>query len=110
MSGMLRSILSHPSGRIGGLIVLAYLAIALLAALGLTPHDPLAQHRLERLHAPSLSYWMGTDLFGRDVASRLMKGVGQSFTVASSRSRRRRSPAPCSASPPPGSAAVPIPS
>ncbi len=82
MSGMLRSILSHPSGRIGGLIVLAYLAIALLAALGLTPHDPLAQHRLERLHAPSLSYWMGTDLFGRDVASRLMKGVGQSFTVA----------------------------
>ena len=79
---MWRSILSHPSGRIGGLIVLAYLAIALLAALGLTPHDPLAQHRLERLHAPSLTYWMGTDLFGRDVASRLMKGVGQSFTVA----------------------------
>lgn len=82
MSGMLRSILAHPSGRIGGLIVLAYLAIALIAAVGLTPHDPLLQHRLERLHAPSLSYWMGTDLFGRDVASRLMKGVSQSFTVA----------------------------
>ena len=79
---MWRSILSHPSGRIGGLIVLAYLALDLLAALGLTPHDPLEQHRLERLHAPSLTYWMGTDLFGRDVASRLMKGVGQSFTVA----------------------------
>lgn len=79
---MLRSVFSHPSGRIGGLIVLVYLLIALLAVLGLTPHDPLMQYRIDRLHAPSSSYWMGTDLFGRDVTSRLMKGVGQSFTVA----------------------------
>ena len=79
---MLRSVFSHPSGRIGGLIVLVYLLIALLAVLGLTPHDPLMQYRIDRLHAPSPSYWMGTDLFGRDVTSRLMKGVGQSFTVA----------------------------
>ena len=82
MKGMLRSVFSHPSGRIGGLIVLVYLLIALLAVLGLTPHDPLMQYRIDRLHAPSSSYWMGTDLFGRDVTSRLMKGVGQSFTVA----------------------------
>ena len=79
---MLRSVFSHPSGRIGGLIVLVYLLIALLAVLGLTPHDPLMQYRIDRLHAPSPYYWMGTDLFGRDVTSRLMKGVGQSFTVA----------------------------
>ncbi|HMR29829.1 MAG TPA: ABC transporter permease [Geminicoccaceae bacterium] len=79
---MLRSVFSHPSGRIGGFIVLVYLLIALLAVLGLTPHDPLMQYRIDRLHAPSSSYWMGTDLFGRDVTSRLMKGVGQSFTVA----------------------------
>jgi peptide/nickel transport system permease protein len=79
---MLRSVFSHPSGRIGGAIVLAYLLIALLGAFGLTPHDPLMQYRIDRLHAPSSSYWMGTDLFGRDVVSRLMKGVGQSFTVA----------------------------
>lgn len=79
---MLGPIVSHPSGRIGGLIVLVYLLIALLAVLGLTPHDPLMQYRIDRLHAPSASYWMGTDLFGRDVTSRLMKGVGQSFTVA----------------------------
>lgn len=82
MKGMLRSVFSHPSGRIGGFIVLVYLLIALLAVLGLTPHDPLMQYRIDRLHAPSSSYWMGTDLFGRDVTSRLMKGVGQSFTVA----------------------------
>ncbi len=54
----------------------------MLGALGLTPHDPLMQFRIDRLHAPTAAYWMGTDLFGRDVASRLMQGIGQSFTVA----------------------------
>ncbi|ODT05861.1 MAG: diguanylate cyclase [Mesorhizobium sp. SCN 65-20] len=79
---ILRAIFSHPSGRIGGAIVLVYLLVALAGAVGLTPHDPLMQYRIDRLQAPTSSYWMGTDLFGRDVMSRLMKGVGQSFTVA----------------------------
>ncbi len=78
---MLRPIFSHPSGRIGGAIVLLYVVIALLGLFELTPHDPLQQYRIDRLKAPSAVYWMGTDLFGRDVASRLMKGVGQSFLV-----------------------------
>ncbi|WP_054312194.1 ABC transporter permease [Mesorhizobium sp. 1M-11] len=80
--GMVKAVFAHPSGRIGGVIVLVYLVIALLGAFGLTPHDPLMQYRIVRLHGPSASHWMGTDLFGRDVASRLMKGIGQSFTVA----------------------------
>jgi peptide/nickel transport system permease protein len=78
----LRAVLVHPSGRIGGAVVLIYVIIALLGHVGLTPHDPLMQFRVDRLHAPSASYWMGTDLFGRDVASRLMQGIGQSFVVA----------------------------
>lgn len=78
----LRAIFRHPSGRIGAAIVLAYLALAGLGALGLTPHDPLVQHRLDRLHPPSATYWLGTDLFGRDITSRLMQGIGQSFRVA----------------------------
>ncbi len=76
------AVFRHPSGRIGGAIVLVYLLLALLGSLGLTPHDPLMQYRLDRLHAPNATYWMGTDLFGRDVMSRLMNGIGQSFTVA----------------------------
>ncbi|WEX11253.1 ABC transporter permease [Chelativorans sp. AA-79] len=78
---MLKAIFSHTSGRIGGAIVLVYLAVAVLAMLGITPHDPLMQYRIDRLHPPSAVYWMGTDLFGRDVASRLMEGIAQSFTV-----------------------------
>ncbi|PRD52377.1 ABC transporter permease [Phyllobacterium myrsinacearum] len=79
---ILRAIFGHTSGRIGGIIVMLYLVIALLGLMGFTPHDPLMQNRLDRLHSPTITYWMGTDLFGRDVASRLMRGVGQSFTVA----------------------------
>lgn len=79
---MIRSIFAHTSGRIGGLIVVIYVAVAILGMLGLTPHNPLAPNRIDRLHAPSTAYWMGTDLFGRDVTSRLMQGIGESFAVA----------------------------
>ncbi|WP_027055855.1 ABC transporter permease [Mesorhizobium erdmanii] len=79
---ILRAIFGHGSGRIGGVIVGIYLLIAILGLLGLTPHNPITQYRIDRLHPPSAAYWMGTDLFGRDVASRLMAGIGQSFTVA----------------------------
>ncbi|WP_205837049.1 MULTISPECIES: ABC transporter permease [unclassified Neorhizobium] len=79
---MLRAIFSHSSGRIGGTIVVIYVVVALLGMSGITPHNPLQQFRIDRLHAPNAAYWMGTDLFGRDVASRLMNGIGQSFLVA----------------------------
>src|SRR5690606_22619471 len=82
MQGTLRAIAGHPSGRIGAVIILAYVVAALLATLGLTPHDPLTQFRIDRLTGPSPTYLMGTDLLGRDTFSRLMLGIGQSFTIA----------------------------
>ena len=82
MVRVLRAVFAHPSGRIGGGIIALYLVVAALAALGLTPYDPLAQDNLARLHAPGGTHLMGTDLFGRDLASRLMASIGQSFTVA----------------------------
>ncbi len=78
---MIRSVFSHPSGRIGGIIVVTYVLIALLGYFGITPHEPLMQYRVDRLHAPNTTYWMGTDLFGRDVMSRLMRGIAQSFAI-----------------------------
>ncbi len=82
MMGLIRAIARHPSGRIGAAIVLIYIVAALLAAAGLTPHDPLQQFRIDRLKGPNGTYWMGTDLLGRDTMSRLMLGIGQSFTIA----------------------------
>ncbi len=78
---ILRSVFAHPSGRIGGFIVLIYLIVACLGYLGFTPDDPLMQYRIDRLRPPSSAHWMGTDLFGRDVMSRLMAGIAQSFVV-----------------------------
>jgi peptide/nickel transport system permease protein len=82
MTTILRAIAAHPSGRIGGAIILIYLVAALLGALGLTPHDALQQFRIDRLKPPTGTYLMGTDLLGRDTMSRLMVGIGQSFVVA----------------------------
>jgi peptide/nickel transport system permease protein len=80
--GLLKAIAAHPSGRIGAAIVALYILLAIMGAVGITPHDPLQQFRIDRMTGPSTSYWMGTDLLGRDTASRLMVAIGQSFVVA----------------------------
>ncbi|QBY02465.1 ABC transporter permease [Rhodophyticola sp. CCM32] len=72
----------HSAGRIGLVIIALFTIAAILGMLGLTPHDPLAQDRLSRLQPPGGTYLLGTDLFGRDMLSRLMVGIGQSFFVA----------------------------
>jgi len=79
---VLKALLKHPSGRIGAAIIVLYLVAAGLGALGLTPHNALKQFPIDRLKPPSPSYWMGTDLLGRDTFSRLMLGIGQSLVVA----------------------------
>jgi peptide/nickel transport system permease protein len=79
---MLRQIFAHPSGRIGGAIIVILTLIAVLGLAGLTPHDPLLQNRIARLQGPGANFLMGTDLFGRDVASRLMTGLSQSMVIA----------------------------
>lgn len=79
---LLRALARHPAGNIS-LIIIGLLSIAaLLGLLGLTPHDPLGQDRLARMQAPDGTYLLGTDLFGRDMLSRLMEGLGRSFLVA----------------------------
>jgi len=80
--GLLIAVLRHPTGRVGAAIILLFLVIAALGAIGLTPHDPLKQFVIDRLKPPSGTYWFGTDLLGRDTFSRLMLGIGESFLVA----------------------------
>jgi len=61
-----------------GLMVLA--AIALGAPL-LTSHDPRAMFLGDQLQSPSCAHWLGTDLFGRDVFTRLLYGGRISLRV-----------------------------
>lgn len=82
MGKVFSALIRHPSGRIGVLIIGLYLIAAILGALGLTPNNALKQFMLDRLKPPSASFWMGTDLLGRDTFSRLMVGIGQSMIIA----------------------------
>jgi len=77
-----RQLWRNPNGRIG-LVIVGFLAlVALLALVGLTPSDPIAQEPSIRFASPSVDHWLGTDQFGRDVASRVMLGVLASLRVA----------------------------
>jgi|TARA_A100001391_G_scaffold87150_1_gene57598 peptide/nickel transport system permease protein len=82
MRNFATALVKHPSGRIGLVIITAYLIVAILGAAGLTPHDPLKLFALDRLKAPNGTYWFGTDLLGRDAFSRLMVGIRQSMIIA----------------------------
>jgi peptide/nickel transport system permease protein len=74
--------LKSTSGIVGAVLVVIMLVISICAALGFMPHDPLTQNPMDTLHAPSATYWFGTDQFGRDVFSRAMDGMRRSMTVS----------------------------
>jgi len=75
-----RSPWKHPSLVIGGGIVAA---IVLVAAISLvwTPWEATKMNIPQRLQGPSATHWLGTDHFGRDIASMLMVGARNSLAV-----------------------------
>jgi peptide/nickel transport system permease protein len=70
------------SGAAGLLLIALFLAAALAGALGLTPYPPNQQHAKDRMQPPSRQYIFGTDEFGRDVYSRLIRGATNSLSIA----------------------------
>lgn len=58
---------------VGGLLVGLVVLTALVSLLW-TPHDPGAIDPAHRLQHPGAGHLLGTDTFGRDIASRLMAG------------------------------------
>ena len=81
-----RTLRTNPSFWIGTLLVTALVLLAVFAA-AVAPHDPDQQFRREGLNAhgdpigPSPGFPLGTDLLGRDEASRLLFGARTSLTV-----------------------------
>jgi peptide/nickel transport system permease protein len=72
--------LRHPSFVIGlGLTVL--LALAAAVSLVWTPYPPYEIDMDMRLRAPDGRHWLGTDPYGRDVASLLLVGARASIAV-----------------------------
>ena len=70
----------HPSFVIGGGVTLL-LAGAAALSLVWTPWSPYEMNLANKLQAPSAAHWLGTDPFGRDVASLLLVGARNSILV-----------------------------
>lgn len=75
-------------GHRGRRSVIAAIVFLIVIVLGsvfgpmLTPFGPLQQDPNAVLHGPSLTHWLGTDAFGRDVLARLLAAGRVSLAVA----------------------------
>ncbi len=79
-SGLLAQVRRHPTITIGGLLLLTVMLLALFAPLVGTV-DPQAIAPAKRLRMPSAENWLGTDMLGRDLYSRVVYGARVSLTI-----------------------------
>ena len=79
-SGVLRFILRKPLGALGAFMLASVILAALFAPL-VARYDTNAQDYQRRLEGPSLSHFMGTDEFGRDLWARVVHGSRISLLV-----------------------------
>jgi peptide/nickel transport system permease protein len=76
-----RRLLSSRSAVIGGVILLAYMLLALVGS-SIAPYSPLEFHYSDTLKGPSITYWLGTDQYGRDIFSRVLAGARSIVLIA----------------------------
>jgi peptide/nickel transport system permease protein len=65
---------------LGGILVTTIVVIVCIS-MGYTPHDPNRMDIAERFQPPGSAHLLGTDQFGRDILSRVMKGAVNSLLV-----------------------------
>jgi len=76
-----RALMAEPLGIMGGVIVLAFVEMALFAPW-LAPYDPFKIDVMHKFSSPSLAHWAGTDQLGRDLLSRIIFGARTALGVA----------------------------
>ena len=78
---VLRALMRHHlTGTIAGFLLLLIVLTALLAPW-LAPGDPTDMQPVDRLKSPQESGLMGTDVFGRDIWSRILYGARVSLAI-----------------------------
>jgi peptide/nickel transport system permease protein len=78
--GFLARALKHPSFVLGAALSLLMVFAAALSLVW-TPWSPYEIDMASKLQAPSAAHWLGTDPFGRDIASLLLVGARNSILV-----------------------------
>ena len=78
--GWLHRALRHRSFVIGAVLSLLVIFAAALSLIW-TPSSPYEMDLAHKLQGPSFAHWLGTDAFGRDVASLIMVGARNSIVV-----------------------------
>jgi ABC-type dipeptide/oligopeptide/nickel transport system permease subunit len=78
--GLLRRMFVAPGAVIGCIVIAIILGLAAFAPL-LAPFDWNATSQCRRLAPMSADHWFGCDLFGRDIASRVMAGARYSLAM-----------------------------
>jgi peptide/nickel transport system permease protein len=73
---------TRPARTTSGLAIVAALLLCACWPQAWLPHDPLAQDLLRRLQPPSREFWLGTDMLGRCVFSRVVAGAALSLGAA----------------------------
>lgn len=66
---------------LSALIIVALLFLTTFGAPFFTAYDPIEMSPRERLQAPSIQHWLGTDSFGRDMWARILYGGRVSLSV-----------------------------
>jgi peptide/nickel transport system permease protein len=64
-----------------GFSITLIILLAALLSLSYTPYDPNRMNLSERFQSPNRVHWLGTDQYGRDIFSRVMKGSANSILV-----------------------------
>ncbi|HSF21633.1 MAG TPA: ABC transporter permease [Burkholderiales bacterium] len=64
-----------------GLVVIVAMCVCAAFAQWVSPFDPLAVDYAAQLARPSAAHWLGTDSFGRDVASRIIYGARTALAI-----------------------------
>ena len=69
-----------PLGAFGAVVCVVFLFTGIFAEL-IAPYGYNEMNPIDRLKAPSISYWLGTDQIGRDVFSRIVHGARTSLII-----------------------------
>lgn len=73
---------SYPPNFVIGAVITGVMLLLIIVGFFYTPYDPTKMDSSAKFAAPSLAHIMGCDNFGRDIFSRVLKGMGNTFLIA----------------------------